>query len=140
MEIELSEDLQHYKESIAMGLNAKQLIYSILSIGAGAGTVLLLYDKIGITASCYVATPIVTPLALTGFYNYNGLTFWQHMKKIIKFSFFNRPLVFYNRAIEEMKTEYVLYIHHVMHTVLHDLYFRVKRFADEAFITLHTLL
>ena len=30
------------------------------------------------------------------------------MKKIIKFSFFNRPLVFYNRAIEEMKTEYLL--------------------------------
>lgn len=80
MEIELSEDLQHYKESIAMGLNVKQLIYSVLSIGAGAGTVLLLYDKIGITASCYVATPIVAPLALTGFYNYNGLTFWQHMK------------------------------------------------------------
>lgn len=108
MEIELSEDLQHYKESIAMGLNAKQLIYSILSIGAGAGTVLLLYDKIGITASCYVATPIVAPLALTGFYNYNGLTFWQHIKKIIIFSFFNRPLVFYNRAIEEMITEYLL--------------------------------
>lgn len=36
MEIELSEDLQHYKESIAMGLNVKQLIYSVLSIGAGA--------------------------------------------------------------------------------------------------------
>ena len=31
MEIELSEDLQHYKESIAMGLNVKQLIYSVLS-------------------------------------------------------------------------------------------------------------
>ena len=41
MEIELSEDLQHYKESIAMGLNAKQLLYSVLSIGAGVGTVLL---------------------------------------------------------------------------------------------------
>lgn len=108
MEIELSEDLQHYKESIAMGLNAKQLIYSILSIGAGAGTVLLLYDKIGITASCYVATPIVAPLALTGFYNYNGLTFWQHMKRIIGFSFWNRPLVFHNHAIEEMKAEYYL--------------------------------
>ena len=108
MEIELSEDLQHYKESIAMGLNVKQLIYSVLSIGAGAGTVLLLYDKIGITASCYVATPIVAPLALTGFYNYNGLTFWQHMKKIIGFSFFNRPLVFYNHALKEMKSEYLL--------------------------------
>lgn len=108
MEIELSEDLQHYKESIAMGLNVKQLIYSVLSIGAGAGTVLLLYDKIGITASCYVATPIVAPLALTGFYNYNGLTFWQHMKKIIGFSFFNRPLVFYNHALKEIKSEFLL--------------------------------
>ena len=29
MEIELSEDLQHYKESIAMGLNAKQLIWRL---------------------------------------------------------------------------------------------------------------
>ena len=34
----------------------------------------------------------------------------------------------------------VLYIHHVMHTVLHNLYFRVKRFADEALVTLHPLL
>ena len=108
MEIELSEDLQHYKESIAMGLNAKQLIYSVLSIGAGVGTVLLLYEKIGITASCYVATPIVAPLALTGFYNYNGLTFWKHMEKIIRFSFFNKPLVFYNKAIEEIKAEYLI--------------------------------
>lgn len=107
MEIELSEDLQHYKESIAMGLNAKQLIYSVLSIGAGVGTVLLLYEKIGITASCYVATPIVAPLALTGFYNYNGLTFWQHMKKILEFSLWNQPLVFYNKAIEEITAEYL---------------------------------
>ena len=34
----------------------------------------------------------------------------------------------------------VLYIHHVMHAVLYNLYFRVKRFADEALVTLHTLL
>ena len=92
MEIELSEDLQHYKESLILGLTAKQFLFSALALGVGTGIVLLLYEKIGITLSCYVATPFVVPLALTGFYNYHGLTFWQFAGKMIYFSFFNRPL------------------------------------------------
>ena len=82
MEIELSEDLQHYKESLVLGLTAKQFLFSALALGVGTGIVLLLYEKIGITLSCYVATPFVVPLALTGFYNYHGLTFWQFAGKI----------------------------------------------------------
>lgn len=74
MDIELSEDLQHYKESFVLGLTVKQAFFSLLSLGAGTAIVLLLYQKIGITLSCYVATPVVVPLALTGFYNYHGLT------------------------------------------------------------------
>ena len=77
MDIEISRDLQHYKESFVMGLTAKQFIFSALSLGAGAGVVLGLYNKIGMTLSCYLATPIVVPIALTGFYNHNGLSFWQ---------------------------------------------------------------
>lgn len=91
MEIELSEDLQHYKESLVLGLTAKQFLFSALALGVGTGIVLLLYEKIGITLSCYVATPFVVPLALTGFYNYHGLTFWQFAGKMIYFSFFNPP-------------------------------------------------
>ena len=77
MDIELSEDLQYYKESFILGLTVKQAIFSILALGTGTAIVLLLYNKIGITLSCYVATPFVVPLALTGFYNYHGLSFWQ---------------------------------------------------------------
>ena len=84
MEIELSEDLQHYKESLVLGLTAKQFLFSALALGVGTGIVLLLYEKIGITLSCYVATPFVVPLALTGFYNYHGLTFWQFAGKMKK--------------------------------------------------------
>lgn len=94
MDIELSEDLRHYKESVALGLTAKQLIFSILALGIGTAIVLLLYDKIGMTVSCYLATPFVVPLALTGFYDYHGLTFWQFAKKMVHFSFFNRPLIY----------------------------------------------
>ena len=49
MEIELSEDLQHYKESLVLGLTAKQFLFSALALGVGTGIVLLLYEKIGIS-------------------------------------------------------------------------------------------
>ena len=104
MEIELSEDLQHYKESFLLGLTVKQTFFSILALGTGTAIVLLLYTKIGVTLSCYVATPFVVPLALTGFYNYHGLTFWQFAGKMIHFAFFNRPLLYCStESVEELK-------------------------------------
>ena len=101
MDIEISRDLQHYKESFVMGLTAKQFIFSALSLGAGAGVVLGLYNKIGMTLSCYLATPIVVPIALTGFYNHNGLSFWQTVRKMIKMSFFNKPCLY--RSTEDVE-------------------------------------
>lgn len=38
MEIELSEDLQHYKESLVLGLTAKQFLFSALALGVGTET------------------------------------------------------------------------------------------------------
>lgn len=105
MEIELSEDLQHYRESFVLGLTLKQTFFSLLALGAGTAIVLLLYEKIGVTFSCYVATPFVVPLALTGFYNYHGLTFWQFAGKMIYFTFFNRPLVYWSTESAEVLAE-----------------------------------
>lgn len=104
MEIELSEDLQHYKESFLLGLTVKQTFFSILALGTGTAIVLLLYQRIGVTLSCYVATPFVVPLALTGFYHYHGLTFWQFAGKMVHFAFFNRPLVYWStESVEGLK-------------------------------------
>ena len=104
MDIDLSEDLQYYKESFVLGLTVKQAIFSFLALGVGTGIVLLLYKKIGITLSCYVATPFVVPLALTGFYNYHGLTFWQFASRLLYYSFFNRPLVYRStESVEGLK-------------------------------------
>lgn len=104
MEIELSEDLQHYKESFIMGLTVKQAFFSILALGTGTAIVLLLHHRIGVTLSCYVATPFVVPLALTGFYHYHGLTFWQFAGKMVHFAFFNRPLLYWStESMQELE-------------------------------------
>ena len=73
--IEINKDIEKYQESVTMGLSAKQLVYSILALISGCLIVFLLYGKIGLTFSCYVAVPIVAPIALCGFYSYNGMGF-----------------------------------------------------------------
>ena len=47
MVIEVNKDVDRYQESVALGLSAKQLIFSAASLISGSGIVLLLYPYIG---------------------------------------------------------------------------------------------
>ncbi len=105
MIIEINKDIEKYQESVAMGLSAKQLVYSILGLGSGCGIVFLLYEKIGLTFSCYVAVPIVAPIALCGFYSYNGMGFREVFTRYMKSIFRNKALVFKASGYREMRAE-----------------------------------
>ena len=88
-----------------MGLTAKQLVYSILALGSGCLIVFLLYEKIGLTFSCYVAVPVVAPIALCGFYSYNGMGFREVFTRYMRSIFRNKPLVFKASGYREMVSE-----------------------------------
>ena len=109
MIIEINKDIEKYQESVAMGLSAKQLVYSILALGSGCIIVFLLYEKIGLTFSCYVAVPIVAPVALCGFYSYNGMGFREVFTRYMRSIFRNKALVFqssdYREMVSEIKTK-----------------------------------
>ena len=94
MIIEINKDIDNYKESVVMGLTARQLIYSVLSVIVGGIVVLLTYKYVGLTISTYIAVPLVAPIALSGFYSYQGLTFMQMMKKKLQFAFYNPTLTY----------------------------------------------
>lgn len=94
MVIEVNKDIDRYKESVVLGLTARQLIYSIISVVIGGGIVLLVYPYVGLTTSAYIAIPVVAPIALTGFYSYNGMTFMEMMKLKLHFSFGNKALTY----------------------------------------------
>lgn len=94
MVIEINKDIDRYQETVAMGLTAKQLIFSIASVIVGGGIVLLLYKYIGLTGSAYVAIPCVAPIALGGFYSFNGMNFYEYMGKKLHFMFGNRTLTY----------------------------------------------
>ena len=94
MVIEVNKDIDRYKETVVMGLTARQLIFSIASVVVGGGIVLLLYRYVGLTVSAYIAIPAVVPIALSGVYSYNGMTFMQMMRKKLHFAFKNKPLIY----------------------------------------------
>lgn len=94
MVIEVNKDIDRYKETVVLGLTARQLIFSIASVAIGGGIVLLVYPYVGLTVSAYIAIPAVAPIALNGFYSYNGMTFIQMMKKKLHFAFANKPVTY----------------------------------------------
>ena len=100
MVIEVNKDVDRYQESVALGLSAKQLIFSAASLISGSGIVLLLYPYIGITGSAYVAIPVVAPIALGGFYSYNGMSFYNVMQRKLHMMFGNKALVYVSTESE----------------------------------------
>lgn len=100
--IEINKDIDRYKETVAMGLNAKQLFFSIASVVVGGGMVLLLYPYIGLTGAAYVTIPCVAPIALGGFYSYNGMGFYEYMGRKLYFITHNRVLLYQSTEGEQM--------------------------------------
>lgn len=101
MVIEINKNIDNYKESVVLGLSARQLVYSVLSVVAGGGIVLLLYRHVGLTVSTYIAIPVVVPIAMTGFYSYHGMTFLEMMKLKMHFAFANRTYTYVSTEGED---------------------------------------
>lgn len=94
MIVEINKDIEKYKESVVLGLTAKQLFAAVGAVVVGAGIVFLVYPYIGLTGSAYVAIPAVAPIALSGFYSFNGMSFMEMLKRRARFLFDNKPLVY----------------------------------------------
>jgi len=105
MNISINKDIEKYKESIVMGLTAKQLICSVIALAVGAGIVLSTYKYVGLTVSVYIAIPVVAPIALNGFYEYQGMSFTEMMKRKIRCLFMSPQLTYISEEGEEMLRE-----------------------------------
>ena len=108
MVIEINKDIDRYKESVLMGLTARQFLYSAASVLTGGSIVLLFYRYVGLTGAAYVAVPCVAPIALGGFYSYNGMNFYEYMGRKLHFIFKNRTLTYISTEGEMALQEYRL--------------------------------
>lgn len=106
MIIEINKDIENYQESVVMGLTPRQLIFSIGSVAVGGGIVLILYRYVGLTLAAYIAIPCVAPIAMGGFYSYNGMTFYEYIGRQFYFLFQNKTLTYISEESPAILEEY----------------------------------
>ena len=103
MVIEINKDIESYQESVVMGLSGKQFLFSIASVLVGGTLIVFLHPYVGLTLAVYIAIPAVAPIALGGFYTFNGMNFYEYVKRKIHFAFFNRAYGYESTEREEPK-------------------------------------
>ena len=79
---------------------------SLLPLWRRGGLILALYPLIGLTVGVYVAIPVVAPIALGGFYSFNGMGFYEVLRRKFRMGFQNRPLVYVSTEGEGAVLEY----------------------------------
>jgi len=77
MEIKIPKEVRAHKETIFFGLSARQFICAVLAVVTAVGVYFLIQNIAGAETASWVCIVAAAPVAITGFFSYNGLTFEQ---------------------------------------------------------------
>ena len=95
MEIRINKEIKDYHESLFFGLSMRQFICSVGAVGAAVGIYFGLRGIVGKETLSWLCIVCAAPLAVAGFFKYNGLNFEQFviafifiLMKVIAFPFF----------------------------------------------------
>lgn len=95
MKIKVNKDIEKYDGGVFYGLSLRQCVYALIALLIGTGIVVGLSMKgISLTVAVYIAMPIVFPIAYNGFYQKNGMTFFQVQKRKMRLLFGRRELLY----------------------------------------------
>ena len=74
MEVKINKEIREYSESIFFGLNLRQLIFSLLAMGAAVAVYFLCKEPLGTQVTSWLCIISAIPFALLGFVRYNGMS------------------------------------------------------------------
>lgn len=84
IEIVVNKEINAYKESIFFGLSLRQFICSIAAVAAAVILYLLLIGKLGRQITSWLCIIGAAPLAVAGFFKYNGLNLERFIWAVVK--------------------------------------------------------
>ena len=87
MEIKIPKEIRNYKESIFFGLSMRQLICSALAVCAAVAVHFALRNVLDRETVSWVCILCAAPVAVAGFFKYNGMTLEQFVWAFIKSHF-----------------------------------------------------
>ena len=99
IEVKIPKEVRQHKESIFFGLSLRQFICSILAVAIAAGVYLGLGKVVSKDSASWLCILLAAPMAMAGFFSYNGLNFEQFIWAFIKSEFLcagERPYISQN--------------------------------------------
>lgn len=84
MEIKIPKEVRQHKETIFFGLSARQFLCALFAVGIAAAVYLSLSETIGKETASWACILSAAPVAVAGFFNYNGLTLEQFAWAFLK--------------------------------------------------------
>ena len=74
MEIKINKEIRTYRETIFFGLSLRQFICSVLAVGAAVALYFCLHGILDQETVSWVCIVGAAPIAVAGFFQYNGMT------------------------------------------------------------------
>lgn len=103
MEVKINKEIRDYRESIFFGLSTRQFFCSLLAVMIAMGIYFILRGVLGKELLSWLCIVAAMPVAVAGFFKYNGLTFEQYLWAFVKTHFlragqrvFRSENVYYN--------------------------------------------
>jgi hypothetical protein len=87
MEIKIPKEVRQHKETIFFGLSARQFFCAVAAVGLAVGVYLGLGPIIGKETASWLCILAAAPVALAGFFHYNGMTLEQFAWAFLKSEF-----------------------------------------------------
>ena len=84
MEIKIPKEVRQHKETIFFGLSARQFLCSAVAVGIAVAVYLGLGNVLGRETASWACILSAAPIALAGFFNYNGMTLEQFVWAFLK--------------------------------------------------------
>lgn len=79
--------MRQHKETIFFGLSIRQFVCAALAVGIAAGVYLLFGPVMGKETASWVCILCAAPMAVAGFFQYNGMTLEQFVWAFLKSEF-----------------------------------------------------
>lgn len=84
IEVKIPKEIRAHRETIFFGLSARQFICAVLAVGLAAGIYLGLGGVLGKETASWLCLLVAAPVAIAGFFHYNGMTLEQFLWAFIK--------------------------------------------------------
>lgn len=84
IEIKVPKEIREHSESIVFGLTARQFVCSALAVAIAFIAYLTLSPLLGQETASWLCILLAAPVAVAGFFRYNGMTLEQFLWAFVK--------------------------------------------------------